>query len=180
MTTDLQLSPFSYEATVGHLFSAWNTEHAAFLFAHASPADRKLLLSVEDQYLVPRASFTSRSPFHFELNHEVQAHVIKEAHDRRCCLVEVHSHPFPALACFSPTDVTGLLEWVVHVRWRLQDRPYAALVVSPGSFDALVFSDKSSARPTVLNTLMVGATRLHPTGTTAQNWEVLADGRKTF
>lgn len=176
MKTELHLSPANYEATVGHLFSAWNTEQVAFLFANASTADGKLLLSVDDQYLVPRSSFVSRSSFHFELNDAAKAHVIKVAHDRERCLVEVHSHPFPTPACFSPTDVTGLFEWVAHARWRLQNRPYAALVVSPGSFDALVFSGIRGLQPTVLEMLSVGAVRLRPTGTTAQNWKAICDG----
>src|ERR1700693_4125070 len=141
MISELQIPLSSYEDAVGHLFSILDSECAAFLFAHESRSEGHIILSVADCYLVPRSGFVRSSAFHFELNHDVQANIIKEAHNRGCCLVEAHSHPFPAVARFSSTDVSGLLEWVPHVRWRLKGRPYVALVLAPGSFDALVFSD---------------------------------------
>ncbi len=176
MTTQLHVSPASYESTLEHLFSTWDTEHAAFLFAYASTDDGGLVLSVEDQYLVPASGFVRRSAYHFELKDDIQRHVIKEAHSRGCSLVEAHSHPFAAPACFSGTDVSGLHEWVSHVRWRLGGRPYAALVVAPGSFDGLVFSG-DNAQPRALDALTVGRIRMRPTGATAENWEAISNGR---
>lgn len=177
MISELRVSKANWEGMVGHLFSAFDTEHTAFLFARTHTSNDRLVLSAVDYYLVPPSGFAHRSALHFELNREVQADIIKQAHDRDCCLVEAHSHPFPTIASFSPTDVSGILEWVPHVRWRLQRKPYVALVLSPASFDALLFSDQS-ALPQPLDELSVGETRLRPTGITARNWEVISNGSK--
>ncbi len=178
MRTQLHIRPSTYERVLGHLFSALDTEHAGFFFARPSTVNGTLVLSVEGEYLVPASGFVRRSAYHFELRDDVQRDIIKEAHGRQCCLVEAHSHPFPAPACFSETDVAGLLEWVSHVRWRLAQRPYGALVVAPGSFDGLVFSE-NSARPTVLDSIFVGRVQMRPTGATLTNWEAISDGRHT-
>ena len=84
-------------------------------------------------------------------------------------MVEAHSHPFPAPACFSQTDVLGLLDWVPRVRWRLAGRPYGAIVVAQGSFDGIVFS--LGDIPAVLDTIIVGGIHMRPTGATNHAWE---------
>ena len=175
MPTELRASLPTYQRTVGHLFSSMASEHAAFLYARVSTSDGTLILSAEDHYLVPSDGFVRRSAYHFELRDDVQRHVIKEAHARGCCLVEAHSHPFPSPACFSETDIFGLLDWVPHVRWRLSGRPYAALVLAPGSFDGIVFS--AGDAPAVLDHVVVGGFRLRPTEKTVQNWEALSAPR---
>jgi hypothetical protein len=176
MRTELHVPASTYELTLGHLFAAMDTEHAAFLFARASTRDDTLLLSVEGHHLVEACTFARRSAYHFELGDDVQRQVIKQAHDRQCCLIEAHSHPFPSPACFSGTDITGLLEWVSHVRWRLAGRPYGALVVAPGSFDGLIFAEDNT-QPTTLERLIVGRIQMCPTGATAEHWEVFSNGR---
>jgi hypothetical protein len=37
------------------------------------------------------------------------------------------------------SDLLGFEEWVPHVRWRLQGRPYAALVCAGETWDALAW-----------------------------------------
>ena len=175
MDSELHVSASMYQTLFGHLFSSLKTEHAGFLYARVSGADERLVLSAEDYLLVPPDGFVRRSAYHFELREDVQRQVIKEAHTRGCCLVEAHSHPFPSPACFSETDVLGLLDWVPHVRWRLAGRPYVGLVVAPGSFDAIVFP--AGDEPAVLDSLVVGGIRLTPTGATVQTWEDLSAHR---
>jgi len=63
------------------------------------------------------------------------------AHQLGCCLIEWHSHCGSWPAEFSLSDRMGLKEFVPHVRWRLDSRPYAAIVVANGSFDALAWTD---------------------------------------
>ena len=175
MGSELHVPTMTYQKALGHLFSNMETEHAAFLYARISASESRLVLSVEDHFLVPPDGFVRRSAYHFELRDDVQRQIIKEAHARECCLVEAHSHPFPAPACFSETDVLGLLEWVPHVRWRLAGRPYVGLVIAPGSFDAIVFS--AGETPAVLDTLIVSGIRMRPTGTTIHDWEALSARR---
>ncbi len=175
MPTDLHVSLPTYQRTLGHLFSSLESENAAFLYTRACTSDGRLVLSAEDHHLVPHDGFVRRSAYHFELRDDVQRHVIKEAHARGCCLVEAHSHPFPSPACFSETDVLGLVDWVPHVRWRLSGRPYAALVLAPGSFDAVVFS--AGVAPVALDNLVVSGVRIRPTETTVHKWEALSAPR---
>lgn len=175
MRSELHVLAMTYEKAVGHLFSNMETEHAAFLYARMSNSRSKLVLSVEDHFLVPPDGFVRRSAYHFELHDDIQRQVIKDAHTREYCLVEMHSHLFPAPACFSESDVLGLLDWVPHVRWRLAGRPYVGIVVAPGSFDAIVFS--VGYRPAVLDALIVGEIQMRPTGATNHAWEALCAQR---
>jgi hypothetical protein len=171
MRSELDVPAITYQKVLGHLFSNMETEHAAFLYTHIATSESTLVLSVEDHFLVPRDAFVRRSAYHFELRDDIQRHIINGAHARECGLVEAHSHPFPAPACFSETDVLGLTDWVPHVRWRLAGRPYAAIVVAPGSFDGIVFSARDTQA--VLDTLIVGGIHMRPTGATINDWEAL-------
>ena len=175
MRSELHVPAMTYQKALGHLFSNMESEHAAFLYARSSTSESTLVLSVEDHFLVPPDGFVRRSAYHFELRDDVQRQVIKEAHAREYCLVEAHSHPFPAPACFSKTDVLGLLDWVPHVRWRLASRPYIGIVVAPGSFDGIVFSVGDT--PAVLDTLIVSGIHMRPTGATIHDWEALSARR---
>jgi hypothetical protein len=171
MRSELHVPAITYQKVLGHLFSNMETEHAAFLYTRISASESTLVLSVEDHFLVPPDGFLRRSAYHFELRDDIQRQVIKGAHSRDCGLVEAHSHPFPTPACFSETDVLGLTDWVPHVRWRLAGRPYAAIVVAPGSFDGIVFSARDTQA--VLDTVIVGGIHMRPTGATINDWEAL-------
>lgn len=174
MRSELHVPPTTYKKVVGHLFSNMETERAAFLYARVSTSESRLVLSTEGHLLVPPDSFVRRA-YHFELQNHVQREVIKDAHARECCLVEAHSHPFPTPACFSETDILGLLDWVPHVRWRLGGRPYVCLVMAPGSFDGIVFF--AGEAPAVLDNLIVSGIHMRPTGATIHDWEALSAGR---
>ena len=51
------------------------------------------------------------------------------------------------------------------MRWRLKRRPYAAIVVAQGTFDALAwFGETNEALP--LNTIVADGKHLAPTGAT--------------
>jgi hypothetical protein len=172
MHSELHVPATTYQTALRHLFSNMETERAAFLYARASNSEGRLALSAEDHFLVPSDGFIRRSAYHFELRDDIQRQVIKGAHARECCLVEAHSHPFPSPACFSETDILGLMDWVPYVRWRLAGRPYVGLVVAPGSFDGIVFS--VGEMPAVLDTLIVGGIHMRPTGATIHAWEALS------
>jgi hypothetical protein len=58
--------------------------------------------------------------------------------------VEAHTHVDGDPACLSPTDVTGLSEWVPHLRWRLRGTPYAALVLAETTIDGVGWSGASN------------------------------------
>lgn len=113
--------------------------------------------------------FAFRSGYHIELADEVRAKVIKHAHDLKASLVEMHSHTGTRPAAFSPSDMTGFAEFVPHVMWRLQGRPYFAIVVARGSFDGLAWIDDANT-PHRLASIVVGNSVFTPTKISPLTW----------
>jgi len=120
-------------------------EQAAFLFCRysVSPAGEHVFECEDWQPLRPQ-DYEIQAGDYLELADPARAGLIKEAHDRKLCLVESHSHPGPYPAALSYSDLAGLDEFVPHVRWRLHGRPYAALVFARSGFDGLAWTDGSS------------------------------------
>jgi hypothetical protein len=149
-----------------HLFKD-NVEQLAFLLAkrqHANSDEFQLT----ELYLVPADGFEIQSRFHISLLPEIRAKVIKWAWDRQASLIEAHSHRGQVPAAFSPSDLSGFEEFVPHVWWRLQGKPYAALVFTHESFDGLVWMTSPSS-PLAIEALCVeGEGYQRPTGLTMQ------------
>jgi hypothetical protein len=113
---------------------------------------------------VPPDGFEFQSDRHVSLTDETRARVIKRAWDLGGCLVETHSHKHGP-PCFSPSDLYGFEDWVPHVRWRLAQRPYIALVFAGGAFDALVWEGSGNV-PALLQALTIDGRALVPSGIT--------------
>lgn len=168
----LELERGLWSALELHLLPAEaEAEEAAFLFARPVAAGvGETVLTVVDHELVAPEHFEFQSLHHIELSQATRARVIKRAHDLSATLVELHSHPFPYPAEFSGSDRAGLEELVPHVRWRLKGRPYVAVVVAPGSLDALVWTDTGAALPRTLAGVRAGDQLLTPTGRSERTW----------
>jgi len=136
-------------------------EEAAFIFTHPET------LTPIHTVFVPRDGFAYKSRFGFELTDSYRASIIKKAHDLGTMIIELHSHPFPATACLSPTDIDGLREFVPHVRWRLKGKPYAAIVVALKGFDALFWPADGPPEALALN---IDGTILLPTRKSLEQW----------
>ena len=133
----VSLTPRMRKEVWAHLLeSDRGTEEAAFLFAN--PAGANAFRAIEWQPVLP-GGFSFCSAYHFELADDTRVRVIKRAHDLGACLVELHSHLDPDPPAFSPSDLSGFVEFVPHVWWRLKCRPYMAIVVSAGGLDGLVW-----------------------------------------
>lgn len=141
--TSLSVPTAIYDALQMHL-APKDTEHAAFLFTE--PTDDPSHLRVSDLYTVPPEGFAFQSGYHIELSDEIRGEVIKRAWNLGGSLIEAHSH-LSGPAAFSKSDLYGFEEWVPHVRWRLANRPYIALVFAADSFDALVWQDAHGPAP---------------------------------
>ena len=136
----IKLSAATYDALRDHLLpQPMRAEEAAFLFAKVTDDDGSLTFTVIDWYPVPPDGFDTRSLYYLELTDETRAFVIKKAHDLGCAIIEAHSHAGHAAAAFSPSDRNGFEEFVPHVLWRLKGRPYAAVVMTMQSADALAW-----------------------------------------
>lgn len=138
-------------------------ERAAFLLAeHRKEALHELRLV--EMWAVPDEEFEYRGRYHLSLSDAVRPKVIKWAWDRGACLVEAHSH-LDGIPAFSPSDIAGLAEFVPHVWWRLEGRPYAALVFTRGGFDALAWIESPHNPARVRGLLFHGDGRMErPTG----------------
>lgn len=164
----IDLSKQQYEAIWNHLLpEGVKYESAAFVFAEFHENDRALTLNAQDYFLIEHEGFKVQDDDYMELSDESRISIIKKAHQTNTALVELHSHPFksPWAAAFSLADMNGFEETVPHMWWRLPERPYAAIVVSPCGFDSLVWS-KGPHSPENLTALRVDGELQKPTGLT--------------
>lgn len=166
----IALSGAEWQTIVTHLLpDPMRHEEAGFLFVDAESRDAGMTFkSVEWLPLAP-GDFESRSVYHLALTDEARAGAIRRAHQLRCSMVELHSHSSHDAAEFSPSDLRGFDEFVPHVRWRLRGRPYGAVVVAPGSFDAFVWSGQAGPRRLAIE-IEPGGRILSPTGLSPLHW----------
>jgi hypothetical protein len=165
----LKLPDGAYEDLVAHLLPGDSPyEQAAFLFAVVQRTEEGVALEVIDSAKLVAADFEVQARDYLELADATRARLIKRAHDLGASLVEMHSHPGPWKAAFSRSDILGLSETVPHMWWRLDKRPYAAIVVAPSSFDAMVWLE-SPVSPQALDSLAAGSRILRPTNITIRD-----------
>jgi len=153
-------------AVNGELLAAmrWiGVEHVAFMFTEPEQAGSPL--RVRELYRVPREGFDYQSDLHVSLTDETRALVIKRASDIGGCLIEAHRHKHGP-AGFSRSDLLGFAEWVPHVRWRLRQRPYLALVIAGNQFDALVWDSAPDTVSELTSLTVDGQEPVAPTGIT--------------
>jgi hypothetical protein len=170
MKNFLRLEPDLYLALRQHLLPPdGECEEAAFLCVTPNGGTEGTVFGVVDHYLAQPQDFASREADYLELTDEARAGLIQRAHRHGASLVEIHSHLGPYPAAFSTSDRIGLRETVPHMRWRLKNRPYLALVFAESSFDALVWTDDPE-QPVLLTALLVGEGMLTPTQLTYRGW----------
>ena len=169
----IQIDHPMYEALIGHLLGRDDDlEEAAFLLAHVDGAGHDTKLVADELVLVPPEEYAYQGPFFLELTDEFRGDLIRRAWRANAALVEFHSHPGQTSeAAFSPSDLAGLREFVPHIWWRLDQRPYAGVVVAQGSFDALVW-ESGPAEARMLDAMLVGGRRLRPTGRSQIHWDI--------
>lgn len=161
----IDLTRRQYKEIWEHLLPEGATnESAAFIFAEFREVDHSLILSAKDYFLIERDGFKAQYDDYIELSDETRISIIKKAHETNTALIELHSHPFnsPSAAGFSLADMNGFEETVPHIWWRLPNRPYAAVVISPCGFDSLVWL-KNPHSPQCLTALRVDGELLRPT-----------------
>ncbi len=131
----------AYEEIQTHLLvNNGETESAGFMFVVPRSHDDDTQVYEHVEWCpVPPEGFCENSWSHLELTDEFKAGVIKRAHDLGAAVVEFHSHLGRQPARFSPLDRRGLREFVPHVRWRLKNRPYFAVVFTRKDFDGLAW-----------------------------------------
>ncbi len=122
-----------------HLFQG-GLEQGAFLFAHVLSTPEEVILEVVDAYLIPPEGWLIQSEVYLEMNDAERAKIMKKARDRGVAVVECHSHPGSEDAvCFSLSDQKGIAEFALYAKWKLDGKPYAAMVWGECSVDAVIW-----------------------------------------
>jgi len=158
VTIALRSSSDLWTAATRHLRGA--PERVMFLAATGDqPVTIADSLFVDDEDLEP-------GPFCVHLTERAQQRVLRWAAVVDGWIIEMHSHlgAYGDPARMSPTDVSGLGEWVPHVRWRLQQRPYAALVLGPHTLDGVAWTGEKDAPPIAIKAWDVDGTTMVTTG----------------
>jgi hypothetical protein len=146
-----------------------HVEQVGFFLADYGADDRSLTLL--EFRAIPPEGFEIQSSHHITLKDEIRPEIIQWATASEACLVEAHSH-VGGPAGFSRSDVWGFNEWVPHVRWRLRNRPYSAIVLSDDTFDAVAWIDGGDV-PDQVELLDVDGTILRATGLSVPRWQEL-------
>lgn len=170
----LQLSLHEFDSIIGHLLpeNTWK-EQAVFAYAINTGGENKSLkLELVETDFIDPIDFVCHSEMHIDLSGIKRAQIIRRAHELNASIVEWHSHPRFWPVMFSKSDMVGLAEFVPHVMWRLEGRPYIALVVTPYDFDALIWKGAPDT-PHQLGCLEIGFRKLYPTGATLKNQRAL-------
>ena len=176
----LDLTPNMRRALWNHLLPVRSAlEQAAFLFCSTQPSDEGLVFEAIDRTLVGSDGFAAQYEDYLELTDACRIALIKCAHEYGASLVEIHSHPGTQSAAFSVSDLRGLKETVPHMRWRLQRRPYIAIVVAPTGFDALVWTQESTM-PEPLSAIRIGTVLHKPTNVSLRRWYQTMDTDNRF
>lgn len=171
MTSTITFSPDQYSTTWEHLLPRPQIqEEAAFAFVRRDASTDQHSYTVTDTWLLPREMLLSQHADYLELTDEAHVQVIQQAHRLDASVVEMHSHLGGGAPAFSKFDCAGLADTVPHMWWRLKGRPYFAIVVSRGGYDALAWLDGPGA-PSGLSCLRVGSRRLLPSGRTRRVWK---------
>ncbi len=166
----LKIDSGLYDDLMAHLLPGGSErEQAAFLFALPKSSDHRMVFEIVEARKLGPDDFVVQESDHLEMAGTTRAALIKRAHDLQASLVEMHSHLGPWPASFSYSDHMGLRETVPHMWWRLQKRPYLALVVTRANFDALVWIENAKM-PGALDALVVGDRVLKPTNLSLEGW----------
>lgn len=132
--------PVELEQTLrAHLFQS-HLEQGAFLFARVSEGEDELCFEVQDAYLVPPEGWQVQHEVYLEMTDAERGKVMKLARRRGLAVIDCHSHPGSSSdVWFSPSDRSGISDFAVYAKWKLDGKPYAAMVWGEESVDGVVW-----------------------------------------
>lgn len=115
-------------------------EQGAFLFARPETDAAGLRLVVENFYLVPPSGWEIQMEVYLEMRDSERAKIMKLARDKKLSAIDCHSHPHSGDdVCFSVSDVAGINEFAQYAKWKLDGKPFAAMVWGEASVDAIIW-----------------------------------------
>lgn len=139
-------------------------EQAGFMFLGHEVDSKGHRFTLRDYYLVQKPELIGDNAYHIEIADETFSRMIMQAAKGKLVLCEMHSHPLCDKGVkFSGSDFYGFKECVPHIWWRLNNRPYLAIVFGKSDFDALVWH-QGPDRPSKLDRVVLdGKTTIRPT-----------------
>ena len=154
MTAEIVIPSGLAMALRAHLFQN-DIEQGAFLFARPEERGDSLSLTVEDSYLVPSRGWEVQMDVYLQMKDSERGKIMQKARAKRLCAIDCHSHPHAgADVWFSPSDIKGITEFADYAKWKLDGRPFAALVWGEESVDAVVWSGDFS-EPIAATTILI-------------------------
>ncbi len=155
-----------YSKLIDHLE---DPEQVAFMIARRSNEETVFRVDAIRRY--ETGGFEDRTSSDYE--DVIRSEVITWAWQSGGYLVEAHSHgPWFTPACFSRFDLSQLNEWVPHVRWRLGDRPYFAIVTAGNEIDGLAWVDTKN--PVAIEKILIDPS--YEVATTGESFARIQDG----
>jgi len=140
MTVTISMDESTLTDVQRHLFPKGDRrEQGGFLFTRFDEGKQTFVV-MEWMPLVESDYFYQERDY-LEMSDLTRGSLIKKAHDLQASLVEIHCHPGQHKAEFSLADWMGFSSFVPHIRWRLANRPYAALVFGHQSVDGFAWID---------------------------------------
>ncbi|PYJ87781.1 MAG: hypothetical protein DME22_00375 [Verrucomicrobia bacterium] len=159
--------PSGIAATLRRQFFQNEVEQGAFLFAEAKRESDGLHLVVADFYLVPARGWEVQMEVYLQMKDSERAKIMKLARENNLCAIDCHSHPHAEDdVWFSLSDVAGISDFAQYAKWKLNGKPFAAMVWGEKSVDAVLWRDDFAHAERVALVKIIGNTNqtLIPTG----------------
>lgn len=147
--------PSNLEQVVrGHLFQN-ELEQGAFLMARPTITKTRLTLDVVDMYLVPKEGWKIQHNLYLEMEDSERARIMHIARLGGYAVIDCHSHPDSYnQAWFSPSDRYGITDFAGYVKWKLDNKPFGAMVWGETSMDAVIWWDDFK-KPYVVDEIII-------------------------
>jgi hypothetical protein len=125
-----------------HLFQS-ELEQGAFLFAGINRSKKELNFVVKDYYPVPEDGWQVQLDVYLEMKDSERSKIMAMARKNGYAVIDCHSHPGSNDEVqFSPSDRYGISDFAAYAKWKLDGKPFAAMVWGEDSVDAVVWMDK--------------------------------------
>lgn len=132
-----------WQSILDFLFSKpADSEHAGFVVAGIGKSDDTIILLARDFIPLRGVDLVSADKFGIQVEPKKLINLINVSYAKGHCLIEVHSHPWDGKAAMSKLDVSGVGEMVNYLSPEFPEAPYAAMVFTKNSFEAVVWFRK--------------------------------------
>lgn len=122
-----------------HLFQS-NLEQGAFLMANVELNKKRICFDVVDVYLVPKEGWQVQHEVYLEMKDSERAKIMNLARQGGYAVIDCHSHPdSDSRVAFSPSDRLGITDFAAYAKWKLDGKPFAAMVWGERSVDAVIW-----------------------------------------